>query len=353
MPTARCSTSSPATRPSGENSPCEARMSALPAAVADARRIHSKMIEAVLAGGGVARVAQIAAEHLRGTVRIAVADLHVTAPAERRGARITAEAPIRSGDEILGTVALFDAAPPDAHEILELAALAALTAVTLRDAHVTQRRATATLFDDIARGLAADEALTRARRLGADLSAGAHALVARPASDRTLAAIASELPGSLAAVRGDRAEALIPAGQNPLPLARRLHAGLSPAGTDFAAALRFATVALEVEADPQALLGGSWRLLLSSEPAALGALVDSTVGAAGALLETLRAYIEHGASVSATAAAIYAHRHTVSNRLERLHALTGHDPQTPEGQTQLALGLQALEVTRAFSRAAR
>jgi hypothetical protein len=316
-------------------------------AVADARRVHSKMIEAVLAGGGVARVAQIAAEHLRGTVRIEVADLDVTAPAERRGAHVTAHAPIRSGDEVLGAVELLDGGAPDAHEILELAALAALTAVTLRDGHITQRRATAALFEEIARGLDADEAIGRARRLGADLADGAHALAARPATDRVLAAIASELPGSLTAVRGDRAEALIPASLDPLPLARRLRAGLSPAGQDFAAALRFAAVALEVDADPAELLSGSWRLLLGSDAAALGALIDSTVGPAGELLDTLRAYITHGASVSATAAAIYAHRHTVSNRLERLRALTGHDPQTPAGQTQLALGLQALEVRRA------
>ena len=64
-------------------------------------------------------------------------------------------------------------------------------------------------------------------------------------------------------------------------------------------------------------------------------------------------YLGTSASFVGGAAAIYAHRHTVSNRLERLHALTGHDPQTPEGQTQLALGLQALDVQRALTRAAR
>ena len=231
--------------------------------------------------------------------------------------------------------------------MLELAALAALTAVTLRDAHVTQRRATAALFEEIERGLPHAEALTRARRLGADLSDGARALALRPPTDRTLAAIAQELPGSLAAARGGLGIALVPAHLDALPLARRLGAGLSPAGHDLAAAMRFAAVALELDTDPAELLTGTWRLLVASEPPALQALVDSTVARAGHLVDTLRAYIDHGASISATAAAIYAHRHTVSNRLERVRALTGHDPLTTAGQTQLALGLQALEVQAA------
>jgi hypothetical protein len=43
----------------------------------------------------------------------------------------------------------------------------------------------------------------------------------------------------------------------------------------------------------------------------------------------------------------------VASRLERVRALTGHDPQTPLGQSQLALGLQALAVQRAAALIAR
>ena len=57
--------------------------------------------------------------------------------------------------------------------------------------------------------------------------------------------------------------------------------------------------------------------------------------------------------MNATAIAVYAHRHTVASRLERVRTLTGHDPQTPLGQAQLALGLQALDVQRAAARVAR
>ena len=64
----------------------------------------------------------------------------------------------------------------------------------------------------------------------------------------------------------------------------------------------------------------------------------------------MRAYLAHGANMNATAVAVYAHRHTVASRLERVRALTGHDPQTPLGQAQLALGVQALDIQRAAVR---
>ena len=106
------------------------------------------------------------------------------------------------------------------------------------------------------------------------------------------------------------------------------------------------------------LLSGSWRLLLGTavdDPSELHALVDATVGRALApgrgspadLIDTLRAYLAHGANLNTTARAVYAHRHTVAHRLTRVRELTGHDAQTPDGQAQLTLGLQALAVRRA------
>lgn len=352
--------------------------------VATLRRIHLGMIDAVLAGGGIAPVAALAAEHLDGTVAIVLpaADFAAAAPedprlpaleryvAERLAGRpvkvpsgVVAEVEVRSGDEPLGAVILVDGATATAvHEVLELAALAALTAVTLRDARVSQRRAAAALFDELDL-LTGPEVLARAHRLGADLSRGVSALVARPPAghtDRVLAAIAQELPGALAAARGDLVEALAPG--SPAPLARRLGAtmpvGISPHEEEparFGTTLKTAALALELGGGEE-LLGGSWRLLIgtgATDPAALTSLIDSTVGPAPEQLETLRAYFEHGANMNATAEAIYAHRHTIGNRLERVRALTGHDPQTPAGQAQLTLGLQALDVQRALRRLER
>ena len=108
------------------------------------------------------------------------------------------------------------------------------------------------------------------------------------------------------------------------------------------------------------LLAGSWRVLLRlavNDRAELEALVDSALGPAvehdrtspASLIDTLRAYLDHGANMNATAAAIYAHRHTIAYRLERVRDLTGHDPQTPQGQRELGLGLQALAVRAAYA----
>jgi len=264
---------------------------------------------------------------------------------------------VHSGEEVLGHVALYDADPDDAHEVLELAAIAALTAVTLRDANVTQRRATAQFLDELRRPVAAYDVVGHARRLGADLSHGASALSARGHTERILATIAQEFPGALAAPRGDRVEALLPSADGDAAarrLARRLGTtGLSPFEPDPAAlgrALHVAELSSKLEGvELDDLLGGSWRLLLASGEAERRALIDSTVGPAGELIETVRAYLAHGANMNATAVAVYAHRHTVASRLERVRALTGHDPQTPLGQAQLALGVQALDIQRALS----
>ena len=351
--------------------------------VATLRQIHLGMIDAVLAGGGVAPVAALAAEQLSGTVAIVLpaADIATAAPDARRlpvveryvterlegrpvkvPAGVVAEVEVRSGDEPLGAVVLLDAPLAGGErEVLELAALAALTAVTLRDARVSQRRAAAALFDELEL-LSGPEVLARAQRLGADLGQGASAFVARPPeghTDRVLAAIAQELPGALAAARGDLVEALAPG--SPERLARRLAetmpVGVSPhepTPAGFGTALKVAALTLELDGGEE-LRNGSWRLLLgtaATDPSALTALVDSTVGRAIEHLDTLRAYFEHGANMNATAEAVYAHRHTVANRLERVRTLTGHDPQLPAGQAQLALGLQALDVQRALRKRA-
>ena len=366
--------------------------------------IHLALTRAVLAGGGVGRVAALAAAELGGVVAIVlpaqhvvvvephlaedrvsslhryVADRLVGRPAEVPP-ELVAEVAVHSGDQRLGSVALLSARPGrDAHEILDLAGLAALTAVALRDANVTRRRACADLLDDLraAHAPSPAEVSARARQLGADLSGGAGALLVRPRSgqaERVLAAIVQEFPDALVAPREDGVEALLPvprghsrasAEKAARRLAHRLRAlaptGLSPFEPDIAKlrrALRVSELTLMigdregVELDE--LLSGSWRLLLASaagEPGELQALVDSAIGptlsrerdAGQGLLDTLRAYFEHGANMNATAAAVYAHRHTISHRLERIRQLTSHDPQTPAGQAQLTLGLQALAV---------
>jgi sugar diacid utilization regulator len=116
------------------------------------------------------------------------------------------------------------------------------------------------------------------------------------------------------------------------------------------------------EAELDELQTGAWRLLTRlavMAPAEVDRLLASTVGplldpgtrSGGALLDTLATYLGTGASMRATAAAGFAHRHTVAYRLERILELTGHDPRRAQGLEQLNLGLKARAVRDALRRA--
>lgn len=56
------------------------------------------------------------------------------------------------------------------------------------------------------------------------------------------------------------------------------------------------------------------------------------------LLETVRTYLDNG-SVAATASAIYCHRNTVINRLNRFAELTGHDVTRPVNAAAVSIAL--------------
>ena len=120
-------------------------------------------------------------------------------------------------------------------------------------------------------------------------------------------------------------------------LGARTAVGLSPfvAGPErLHDALRQARIVLELarsgQVDVEEATTGTWRLLLamarlrsrpSSRPAwpPASARRSTTTRACGPRSSpTFRAYLDHGANMNATAAAIYAHRHTVAARLERL-----------------------------------
>ena len=65
------------------------------------------------------------------------------------------------------------------------------------------------------------------------------------------------------------------------------------------------------------------------------------------LLGTLGAYLDQNCNVNATAQAVYAHRHTVSYRLDRVRELTGLDPTSSEDRERLGLGLKAYRIIAA------
>ena len=126
------------------------------------RGLHLRMVDAVLAGDGLERVAELAADAVGGSVAIIIPRLGtaVMAPAGQPSAErlpgaaplrgrlvqdrlahaprgLAAEIPIASGDESVGAVLMLDGAttaPGEAAEYLHLAAVASLTEVAVEEA---------------------------------------------------------------------------------------------------------------------------------------------------------------------------------------------------------------------------
>jgi sugar diacid utilization regulator len=374
--------------------------------VARLRAVHLEMLDAVLGGDGLPRVAALAAEAAGAPVAIVVPRLGrglVTSPdagevaldelrryvADRVADRpsrvpvgVAAEAPIASGDEVVGAVLLLGPATgPDAAEFLHLAAVASLTEVAVEEAREEVEENLRGSFLADLRGrpdLDGDEVVRRAARLGCDLSAGAVALCAELTSDRprhVVATIAEDAPGALAQHLDGRVYALLPAGGDPPEqvlarargLAERLRrhgvVGLSSFYSDpgeLGRSIQEAELVLDVVRRSGAPIEqdigtGTYRLLfrvLASHPEEVRSFYEDTVAPVVRyddqyrtdLVGTLEAYLEHNCNMNATAGAIYAHRHTVAYRLERVRELTGLDPVLSEDRERLGLGLKAYRI---------
>jgi DNA-binding HxlR family transcriptional regulator len=62
------------------------------------------------------------------------------------------------------------------------------------------------------------------------------------------------------------------------------------------------------------------------------------------LMDTLEAYLDCNASISMAAERLFAHRHTVRYRLDRVRELTGLDVDSVTGREHLMLGLRARRI---------
>jgi sugar diacid utilization regulator len=383
------------------------------------RGLHLRMVDAVLAGDGLERVAELAADAVGGSVAIVVPRLgtavmapHGTAASDRlpelrryvadcvadrpanapRG--IAVEIPIASGDEAVGCVLLLEgaaAATGEAAEYLHLAAVASLTEVAVEEARdEVEQNLRGSFLEDLraGAGLAADELVRRAARLGCDLSHGAVALCAELHTDRprhVVATIAEDVPGALAqhmegvsgGAQGGRVYALLPAlgadnaAEATLAAAARLATRLQRHGTvglssfyaepgELGRAVQEAELVLDVltvsgEPIAEDINQGTYRLLfrvLASHPEEVRSFYEDTVAPVVRyddqyrtdLVGTLEAYLAANCHMSATAAAIHAHRHTVAYRLERVRDLTGLDPMQSEDRERLGLGLKAYRI---------
>jgi hypothetical protein len=361
------------------------------------------MIDAVAGGHGLAGVAELAAAAARGCVAIVVPGAGTTAVAPDAGAAqlaevvryvtdriaerpvrvppvLVAEAAISAGPVGLGAVVVLrhgGGVSPLAGEVARLAALSAATALALEH--------------DGGPALGRGAALVRALRddpAAADGAAPAHGAVALCAreSDRrgwVVPTIAEHFPGAPSLREDGVVWALLPAsaGEDAARatmttsrrLARRLAArttaGLSPftARADrLHRALHQARLALELvddgRLDAEEATTGTWRLLLAAavtDPDDLAAMVATSIGPAldhdarlaTELVPTFQAYLDHAGNMNATAAAIYAHRHTVAARLDRLRALTRLDPLCHEDRERLGVGLKARHALDALAAA--
>jgi DNA-binding PucR family transcriptional regulator len=378
------------------------------------RAVHLEMVDAVLGGGGLERVAQLAADAGGGIVAIVVPRLGAAAcsrggpsdlalmrryAGERLRDRpaqvppgVLAEVPIASGDEAIGCVLMLGEpgtpVSPEATEFLHLAAVASLTEVAVEEAKdEVEQNLRGSFLEELrakAGELDASDVLRRAARLGCDLSRGAVALCAELTSDRprhVVATIAGEHAGALAQhmeLPGDvpRVYALLPAGDDGAPeptlaTARRLAARLQRHGTvgvssfysdpaELGRAIQEAELVLDVLRRSEVPIAedigtGTYRLLfrvLASHPEEVRSFFEDTVAPIVAyddqyatdLVGTLEAYLEQNCNMNATAAAIYAHRHTVAYRLERVKELSGLDPMQSEDRERLGLGLKAYRI---------
>src|SRR5688572_11323347 len=374
------------------------------------RAVHLQMVDAVLSGEGLERVAELAANATGGSVAIVVPrhDVAVASPAaspaasvlgalrrsviERARGRpaqvpdgVVAEAPIQNGDELVGVVALVGLpdAGPEAPEFLHLAAVASLTDVAVEQAkEEVEQNVRGSFLEDLRSRpeIEPRDIVRRAARLGCDLSRGAVILCAELSTDRprhVVATIAGEVPGALAQHMDGRVYALLPANgaddapEETLQLARRLATKLQRHGVvgvssfyadpgDLPRAIQEAELVLDVLRQSDAPIAedigtGTYRLLfrvLASHPEEVRSFFEDTVAPIVRyddqyrtdLVGTLEAYLEQNCNMNATASAIYAHRHTVAYRLERVKELTGLDPMQSEDRELLGLGLKAYRI---------
>jgi sugar diacid utilization regulator len=380
---------------------------------------NEAMIGAVLHGGGLERVAAIAADAVAGPVAVVIPSSGVALAAcqpheqvdleaveawvvERlRGspsvvpADVVAEAPIRVSQEVVGVVALLRGARaprPQAGEFLRLAAAAAATELAIEDAREqTEASLRGSLLEELRSRdeLCGSEIVRRASRLGCDLAKGAVVLcleltVGRPRL--VLGMIDSEHPQALAEeldASGEagprRIYAVLPAvGACATPesvlaaatrLATRLRrygavgtSGFNARPADLGRAVREAELMLEVaqhvgEPIAQDVVTSTYRLLfrmLASHPRELHEFYERTVAAIVAyddqnrteLVRTLDTYLGANCNMNATAARLFAHRHTVAYRLERVRELTGLDPTVSSDREPLGLGLKVHRLLR-------
>jgi sugar diacid utilization regulator len=303
---------------------------------------------------------------------------------------ILSEVPLQLGDDVVGVVAVLNSSVnphPLAPWVLDVAAAAALTAVAVERARIdAEHRLRGSFLEQLRSGtdLDAAEITRRARRLGCDVTSGAVMLCVEVEGGRprmVASTIVSDYPGAFAepldvAAVDDTAQqvwAILPAvaGDDPVAAteaaAKRVATRLrqyGPVGVsqfhrypkEFRRALDEAELMLDVMRrsvvpSGDEIVDGTYKLLfrlLASHPDELSNYHETTIAPLVQhdeqyrtdLVRTLEAYLDTNCNMNVTAETIFAHRHTVAHRLERIHELTGLDASVHEDRERLGLGLK-------------
>lgn len=268
--------------------------------------------------------------------------------------------------------------------VLDVAQRLQVTAVAARGgstaaAGASRSELSAALIGDIlARGtIDGHEVARRAAELGCDLTLGAQVLcvelqVPRPAY--VVAMIADGCEAALVHTRcGEpgRVYAVLPCTgtciAGSVGAVRNLARRMAPYGlvgvssfqaepSELGRALREAELILELvrssgQRVAEEIGTGTYRLLvrmLASDSGAMRDFYASTIAPIvdydsrnhTELVDTLRTYLDCDCNMNTTSATVYAHRHTIASRLERIHALTGLDPLRHQDREQLGLALK-------------
>jgi hypothetical protein len=352
---------------------------------------QAAMVEALVAGKGFAEVARMTGELVAAPVEILLPrpgseGLEGTA-AERFVARlvagerpeapreVTAAAPIVAGGDTLGAVVMMGEGVSEAEAYLRAAAVASLTGVAMLNAREEAGRSDQQgLVAELVAGLEvrAGEVVRRAGEHGCDLTAGVCAVCASAGPEphmatRLQARIAAARPDALAEICDGKLFALLP---GPVEPVRRLTTRLGEGDDAFTAFSSLynnagdARLALEEAELLLALVrsGGrrnaapatwdSLRMLFRTyvaDPVEFKHFAERTVGAVvrhdevhGTELQgTFWAFQESNCNMNTTARATYTHRHTVSNRLNRIEELTGLDPLRSYDRELLSMAFKA------------
>jgi hypothetical protein len=348
---------------------------------------HELMVQALLAREGFTRVAAIAADLVGARVEVLVprpgsegVDGTVTerfvAELVRGGLPpwppgVSEVVPIVVDGRVQGAVVARGELATGGEAHLRSAARAALTGIAILDAREETRRGSASgLIADLLAGrrLDAGEIADRARRLGCDLRSGFLTVAVESDDERGAGEIAAALAAAAAEALVETIDgvvhALVPGrtidtrilAMRLGPSVARAHSSAFDDPGEAARALdeALALLALARGSETRNTDRPTWdslRILHGAyvkEPARLGEFRDRTVGElirndeseGGPLQFTFWTYQEANCNMNVAAERLDTHRHTVANRLRRIHQLTGLDPQRGYDRELLGLALR-------------